>query len=223
MVKGRVGMGAERPALPGTVEPRLLAIAAERLADPRLMHEARGRLAIAQDAEQAAPSRQPGHEGSGAIDGVDDPAPRGAAVTLAELLADDAVVWMARRDALADVGFHGPVRVRHRIEAVIAELVPNRQGLPETRRCKLAGGRERLLAERQQTVDFGHGSCPGCAGVAKWPNVGGSTRPAYHRATGAPSLAGKRQPCRGALGIECRRSGGRLGADALATLGAPRG
>ena len=153
--RGR-GPGADEAPLSASPYPRPFAVAAEGLPHHGLMHEARRRLAIAQQTQQAAPRRQAGDEGPGAVNGIYDPAPRRCAALCAELFADDAVLRIAGVDALTDALFHRAVRLGYRVPPLLRLLVGNRPRGAKALRGDAARSHDGALAEGEKGFDFRH-------------------------------------------------------------------
>ena len=132
------------------------AVAEEALGGERLVHQPVDRRAEAQEPDQRAPHRQPGHEGLGAVDRIEHPDIFGVAAVGAELLADDAVGREGAPDELPHRRLAGAVGLGHRIEGAAVRLVVGGKRGAEEGQDRLAGQRRELVDERRK-VDRAHG------------------------------------------------------------------
>jgi hypothetical protein len=119
------------------------------------VHEAVGGGAVARQPDEGAPNGQAGHEGAGAVDGVEDPDVFGVGLLLAELLADDAVRREGAFDELPHGGLAGPVGLGDGIEGPAAGLVAGREGGAEEGQYRLAGQVGELVDELRE-IDEPH-------------------------------------------------------------------
>jgi hypothetical protein len=120
------------------------------------MHQAVNRGAVARQPDQGAPERQPGDEGAGSVDRVEDPNVLGVGTFGAELLAVDAVCRKGLLDELPHHGFAGTVGLGHGIEGAAARLVFRSKGRAEKGQDGLAGRGGELIHEIRE-IDDGHG------------------------------------------------------------------
>ena len=100
----------------------------EDLAGERLRHQSRHRTAIDIEADQRAPDRHAGDEGTGAVDRVYDPGEASGAGLVVPFLADDGVVGEALAEQLANRQFCIAVRLGHRVEAHGVLVVDRKPG-----------------------------------------------------------------------------------------------
>lgn len=108
----RQHLAAVRPGI-----ARDLAVGEVALAGEGLVDEAHHRFAVAVEADQRAPDRNAGNEGTRAVDRVDHPDIFPVEADRAVLLAENAVAGKLLLDDGADGRLGGAVALRHRIEA----------------------------------------------------------------------------------------------------------
>src|SRR4029077_4570289 len=104
--------------------------APEALSDEGLVHQAKQRCPVPEEADKGAPQRLADDEGAGAVDRIDDPAIVCLWTARAELLADDAMRRVGVGNRVSDGGFGGNVRGGDRVEQDAA-LVVNGEARPE--------------------------------------------------------------------------------------------
>ena len=133
--------------------------APEALAGEGLVHQAKQRCPVPEEADKGAPQRLADDEGAGAVDRIDDPAIVGLGPARAELLADDAVRRVGLGDRLSDGGFGGDVGGSDRVEQGAAFMV-NGEARPEMRqydRTSTVGERVGGGEEGGEIGGAGHG------------------------------------------------------------------
>ena len=89
----------------------------------------------------------PGHKGTGAVDGIDNPG-QAVAGLVAKLLAVDAVVGKALGELVANDRLSGPIRLGDRVEPAIGALVLHRGTGPEKRQRRVPGHERQIRSGR---------------------------------------------------------------------------